>query len=72
MVNGAAGTIVGVVLKEGAAESDVGGAVSAADIKYVVMDVPKFCGPVLFPSNPTWVPIEPLTVRHKRNKVIIE
>ena len=35
---------------------------------YVVLDVPKYCGPVVYPDHPTWVPIEPTVVRHKRFK----
>ena len=33
---------------------------------YVVLDVPKYCGPVVFPGHPSWVAIEPLSQRHDR------
>ena len=68
LVNGARGTILAVVLKDSRRREDVQGAISATDVKYVVMDVPKYCGPVIFPGHPTWVPIEPVSVRHDRNK----
>ena len=44
------------------------GAVSASDVEYVVLDVPKYRGPVIFPDHPTWVPIAPNSVRHDRQK----
>ena len=68
LVNGATGTVVGVVLRSNAEDRDIRGAVSAADVAYVVLDVPKYCGPVVYPGHPTWVPIEPTVVRHKRFK----
>ena len=43
LVNGATGTVVGVVLRGDAEDKDIKGAVSAADVAYVVMDVPKYC-----------------------------
>ena len=69
LVNGATGTIRAVVLKEtlgGKDPQQLRGAVSAADVKYVVLDVPNYCGPVAFPGHPTWVAIEPQTQRHDR------
>jgi hypothetical protein len=68
LVNGARGKVVGVVLRRDAADRDLRKAVSASDVKYVVVDVPKYCGPVIYPGHPTFVPIEPTTVRHKRMK----
>ncbi len=66
LVNGALGTVVGAVLRRNAADRDIRGAVSATDVAYVVLDIPKYCGPVLYPDHPTWVPIEPAPQRHKR------
>ena len=43
LVNGATGTVVGVVLRGDAEDKDIKGAVSAADVAYVVMGVPKYC-----------------------------
>ena len=43
LVNDATGTVVGVVLRGDAEDKDIKGAVSAADVAYVVMDVPKYC-----------------------------
>ena len=68
LVNGATGTVVGVVLRSNKEDSDLRGAVSAADVAYVVLDVPKYRGPQIYPGHPTWVPIEPTVVRHKRFK----
>ena len=39
LVNGATGTVVGVVLRSDKEDSDLRGAVSAADVAYVVLDV---------------------------------
>jgi len=69
LVNGALGTLVGVKLKDTEALSstfEVPGAVSAQDIDYAVVDVPTYTGPVFFAAHPTWVPVEPIVVRHKR------
>jgi hypothetical protein len=55
-------------LKESLRREEVQGAVSAADVEYVVMDIPKYRGPVIFPGHPTWVPIAPQTVLHDRCK----
>ncbi len=68
LVNGATGTVLGAVLKESLGREDLRGAVCAGDVKYVVMDVPSYRGPVIFPGHPTWVPIQPNPVRHDRNK----
>jgi hypothetical protein len=68
LVNGATGRVLGAVLKESLAREELRGAVSAADVKYVVMDVPSYRGPVIFPDHPTWVPIAPQPVRHDRQK----
>ncbi len=68
LVNGATGKVLGAVLKESLAREDLKGAVCASDVKYVVMDVPSYRGPVIFPGHPTWVPIEPQPVRHDRQK----
>ena len=68
LVNGAMGTLVGVVLKDGRPDVDIDNAVSAASVKYVVVNIPKHSGPVLFPDHPKWVPIEPTTVVHQRFK----
>ncbi len=68
LVNGATGKVVGVVLRRQAADPDLRGAVSAADVEHVVVDIPKYHGPVIYLEHPTWVPIAPTTVRHKRAK----
>ena len=68
LVNGATGTVVGAVLRRDAEDRDLREAVSAADVEYVVHDVPKYSGPVIYPDHPTWVLIEPTTVMHKRMK----
>ena len=68
LVNGARGTVVAVVLKNQTPDKDLDGAVSAASVKYVVVDMPKYCGPVFFPEHPKWVPIEPATMKHNRFK----
>ena len=68
LVNGSMGIVVGAVLRRVAPDQDLRSAVSAADVLYVVVDVPKYCGPVIFTDHPTWVPVAPVTVRHKRYK----
>ena len=32
-------------------------AISAAGVRYVVVDFPKYTGPAFFPGHPTWVPV---------------
>ena len=68
LVNGAVGTLVGVVLRDGAAAKapTLRASVDAKDVYYAVVDIPTYTGPVVFPHHPTWVPIAPLSVRHKR------
>ena len=68
LVNGATGKVVGTVLRRSEEDKDIRGAVSAADVEYVVVDVPSYRGPVIFPEHDTWVPIQPVTVKHKRMK----
>ena len=53
LVNGATGTVLAVKLKESLRREEMDGAVSAADVEYVVVDVPKYRGPVIFPDHPT-------------------
>ena len=52
LVNGATGRVLGAVLNETLAREELREAVSAADVKYVVMDVPSYRGPVIFPGHP--------------------
>ena len=47
-------------------QAAVRGAVSATQVAYVVVDIPKYAGPVVFEEHPTWVPIVPVPVKHKR------
>jgi hypothetical protein len=68
LVNGTRGRVVGAVLRCDDEDRDLRAAVSASDVAYVVVDVPKYCGPVVYPDHPSWVPIAPTTNRHKRFK----
>ena len=68
LVNGATGLVVGAVLKNNLPDHELRSAISAASVAYVVVDIPKYTGPVVFPGHPTWVPIAPIPIRHKRKK----
>ena len=70
LVNGAVGYVVAAVLAEGAGngEGDLRNAIAATDLRYVVVDFPKYVGPAFFADHPTWVPVRPLRNRHKRIK----
>ncbi len=70
LVNGAMGDLVAVELRDGASSGaqELRNAVSVADVRYAIVDFPKYEGPVFFADHPTWVPVRPLRVRHKRVK----
>ena len=65
LVNGARGHLIGVVLKDTEPDRDLEGAVSATSVQYVVLEVPSYVGPVIFPDHPKWVPVEPTSFPHK-------
>ena len=68
LVNGAMGRVVAAVLREGWGQTaeELRNAIPAGDVRYVIVDFPAYKGPVFFPGRPTWVPIPPLRVRHRR------
>ena len=70
LVNGAIGKVVAVELRDSGSgvvsDTDMRSAVSAAGVRYVVVDFPKYSGPAMWPDHPTWVPVEPLLSRMKR------
>ncbi len=68
LVNGATGLVVGAVLKNSLPDRELRSAISAASVAYVVVDIPKYTGPVVYRDHPTWVPIAPVPNRHKRKK----
>ena len=70
LVNGALGFVVAVSLKEsaGTVEDDLPKAISASHIRYVVLDISTYTGPCFFEEHPTWVPIRPITARHRKMK----
>jgi hypothetical protein len=70
LVNGAMGTLVAAELKPrvGSGTSVLPKSVAATDIRYVIVDIPKYTGPAFFTEHPTWVAVRPLPVRHKRIK----
>ena len=37
-------------------------------MRYVVVDIPKYTGPVFFEGHPTYVPVRPVPARHRRMK----
>ena len=51
LVNGATGTVIGTLLRRHAADPDLRGAVSATDVQYVVVDIPKYSGPVPYQNT---------------------
>ena len=70
LVNGAVGSIVAVVLRPLAAQDDGGvrQAVHADKVRYVVVDMPTYRGPTIWPEHPKWVPVEPQEVRHQTKR----
>ena len=56
LVNGSTGTVVGAVLRGDSENLDLREAVSATDVAYVVVDVPKYCGPVISQTIPLGYP----------------
>jgi hypothetical protein len=72
LVNGAMGSVVAVVLQGSSSSLDEGedlrNAVTAGHVHYVIVDFPKYTGPTFFDGHPTYVPIRPLQVRHRRMK----
>ena len=70
LVNGSLGNVVAVELRDGAGSTseDLRHAVSAGQVRYVVVDFPKYTGPAFFEDHPTYVPVRPVSARHKRMK----
>jgi len=61
LVNGAIGHVVAAVLGKDAdaVRDELRNAVPATVVSYVVVDFPRYNGPVLFDGHPTWVPVRP-------------
>ena len=76
LVNGAMGRLVGVVLHDSAgasalnADTDFPESVSAQSVRYAVVDFPGYTGMPFWQDHPTWVPVPPVPVRHKRFKAM--
>ena len=70
LVSGAMGALIAVELTPGATSGtgDLPTSVAATDVRYVIVDIPKYTGPIFFADHPTWVVVRPLPVRHKRIK----
>ena len=70
LVNGALGNVIAAELREGAGSrgDELRSGVLCTDVKYVVVDFPSYTGPTFYVDHPTWVPIRPISLRHKRIK----